>query len=175
MAIEYHRCIFEILGKLTSLQLNALCNFIAGKVALLENDIRKALSVTDQGSNQVVSLLENLNSGINAFNSKIGESALFGIAKSLGPNCGPVADVFGGAFHISELTGQAVADTTFIIKQMTSASAKANTALNYILDETAALKDICTIARMLIEEKTKNPDEIKETFKRLVGTSKTTL
>lgn len=169
MALSFDRCIFEILGKLTAIQLNALCNFINSKVAVLENDIRNKLSITDSGGNDVVSALESLGTGIADFNDKIRRSSLFDIVRTLSPNCSPITEVFGGAFGLSVLAQQTVQDTTIVLKQITSASAQANNLKNQLLDVTAALKDICTIAQLIIQQKTRNPDELRENFDDLKG------
>ena len=167
MALNFSRCIFEILGKLTSIQLNALCVFLNSKIGVLEQDIRKALSVTDSSTNAVVSELESLTTSITKFNDKIRQSALFDVARTLSPNCGPLADVFGGAFGVSQLSQQAAEDATFFVKQVTSASAQANNVKNQLLDVTAALKDICTIAQVIIQNRTTDPDFLKEQFDSL--------
>jgi hypothetical protein len=167
--MDFDRCIFEVLGKLGAQQLSTICTYINGKVAVMENEIRRELSIVDQSQNQVVSLMENLTTGIDSFNDKIRQSAIFDVARTLSPNCAPIGEIFGGAFDVSELTAQATADVTFIAKQITSKSAQANNLLNHILDQTAALKDICTITQIMLQEGTKDPNVLKETAKRLVS------
>lgn len=167
MALNFATCVFEILGKLTAIQLNALCMFINSKVEILENDIRNKLSITDSGGNDVVSALETLGNSIADFNDEIKQSALFDVVRTLSPNCAPIPEIFGGAFGVSQLTQQTVQDATIVLKQITSASAQANNAKNQLLDLTAALKDVCTIAQLIIQEKSRDPAQLKKDFKKL--------
>ena len=150
MAIQFDKCIFEILAKLSAAELAAVCAFIDKKIDILEAELHKALAANNTFDSQLASL-ERVARAAEAFiDSKVASSSLLSIARALSPNCGSLADLFQGAIEAGNLSATMFADATYIIRQIKNRDGLIQTAKNEAEDAISALHDICTIIRIAI-------------------------
>lgn len=150
--MAFDKCVFEILAKLAASELTALCKFIDSKVAILDNELNKALAFSNSFTDQFNEVEARIRAGEDAFEGAIQGSSLLGIARELSPNCGSLANVFGGALDIAEITKTSVNDAVIAARQLVTgngliAAAKAE-AENLI----SALRDLCRIVQLVILE-----------------------
>jgi phage regulator Rha-like protein len=151
---NFEKCIFEILGKLGTSQLTALCNFIDSKVATLDQSLNKALAFTNVFQDQFNEVEEKLRAGENAFEDAVRNSPLLGIARELSPNCGNLADVFQGALDIAEVTKTSINDAEMVARQILTVNGLIQTLKNEAENAISALKDLCRIVQLVILENT---------------------
>jgi hypothetical protein len=150
--MPFDKCIFEILAKLGASELTALCNFIDSKVAVLENQLNNALAYTNANQDQFNQIEARLRAGENAFEDAINNSPLLTIARGLSPNCGSLANVFGGALDLAEITKTSVNDAEYIARQIGTVNGLIQTVKNETSNLISALKDLCRIVQLIILE-----------------------
>lgn len=150
--MPFDRCIFEILAKLGASELTALCNFIDSKVEVLEKQLNNALAFTNVNQDQFNQIEARLRAGGNAFEDAVQGSTLLTVARGLSPNCGSLADVFGGALDLAELTKTSVNDVEYIARQIATVDGLIQTLKNEAENLISGLKDLCRIIQLIILE-----------------------
>lgn len=166
--IRFDKCIFEILAKLSVAQLRAVCDFINTKIDILERDLNKTLAVTDQTSTLFGQVDSIINSAHLLIDEKVAQSPILSIARSLGPNCGPLADIFQGAIDSGQLSATVLADALYVAKQIKTRAAILVTARNEALDAIDALRDVCGIIQLVILQSAGDgPGAVRSSFSDL--------
>ena len=150
--MPFDKCVFEILAKLAASEMTALCNFIDTKVAILDNELNKALAFSNSHADQFNDIEARLRAGENAFESAVQGSTLLGIARELSPNCGSLADVFGGALDIAEITKTSVNDAEYVARQIVTGNGLTIAARAEAENLISALHDLCRIVQLVILE-----------------------
>jgi hypothetical protein len=157
MAFKFDQCLFEVLGKFAVAELSAVCDFINSKIDILDKELSKALAVTGSLNAQLSNMEKIVKTASTFLDDQIASSPLLSIARSLSPNCGPIADVFQGAVDAGNITATALADATYIARQISTRDGLIQTAKNEAEDAISALRDLCTIIQLTILEKSNQP------------------
>lgn len=156
MALSFDRCIFEILAKLGASELTALCEFIDGKVNLLERELNKNLAFTNVLQDQFNDVEAQIRAGEAAFDEFVSSSTLLNVARTLSPNCGSLASVFQGALDLAGITATSVNDIEYLARQILTKNGLIQTAKNELTDLMSALRDLCRIVQLIILENAEN-------------------
>jgi len=162
--MDLKRCIFEILGKLAVSQLTAVCNFVDSKIKFLELTLNKYLAFTNIFQDSFNFIEQKLRIGDKMFQDAIQSSALLNVAKSLGPSCGSVADVFQGALDVADFIKTGTNDLEYAARQIMTVNGIINTVKNEIIETTSGLRDLCNIVQIMVLEKTRGNDQLFTKF-----------
>lgn len=152
MALNFDKCIFEILAKLGAAELTALCKFIDAKVALLRRELDTALAFTNVRQDQFIEIEALLRAGENRFQDLVQSSTLLNVARGLSPACGNLANVFQGALDAADIVKTGVNDAEYVARQILTVDGLINTVKNEALDAISALTDLCGIIQLVLLE-----------------------
>ena len=152
MALDFEKCIFEVLAKLSASELTSLCLFIDKKVDLLERELNKNLAFTNVNQDQFNSIEAQIRAGEAAFDQFVASSTLLNVARGLSPNCGNLANVFQGALDLAGIAATSVNDVEYLARQILTVNGLIQTAKNELADVMSALKDLCRIVQLIILE-----------------------
>lgn len=147
--MAFDKCLFEILAKLAASELTALCNYIDGKVAILDRQLNTALAFTNVNQDQFIQLEAKLRAGEDKFEESIRNSPLLSVASNLGPSCSALS-VFTGPNSISEAIKTSVNDVEYVARQLATVDGLIQTAKNQLEEEISALHDLCRIVQLIV-------------------------
>ena len=153
MAVRFDRCLFEVLSKFTVVELTAVCKFINTKIDIIDKEISKALAVTESFDAQLANIEKIARTANGFLDAKTAASPLLSIARSLSPNCASLADAFQGAIEVGNLSATALADASYILRQIKTRAGLIQTAKNEADEALNALRDLCVIIQLTILEK----------------------
>lgn len=153
MAIQFDKCLFEILAKLTTAELSAVCSFIDNKADILQRQVDKILAYEDSTTQQLLDTERAARTAQGFLDQAIAGSALLGTVRTLGPACGSIADIFQGAVFVGDVAATVFADATYIIRQITTRAGLLQAIKNEASDLVDGLRDLCGMLQLLILQK----------------------